>query len=165
MKKLIIVRHAKSDWGQTGQPDKLRPLNERGKRDAPMMGERLLHKGELPDHILSSTATRAEQTTKLLCKGMGHPENIIQWDDSLYHASPSTIWRSIALTHDAVNYLMVVCHNPGITEFVNQLAGSLTDNMPTCGMACFAIDTTTWSQAQGQPAKLLFYDFPKNAVY
>ncbi len=162
MKKLLIVRHAKSDWSLQGQTDKMRTLNERGRANAPMMGMRLKTRGEIPQRILCSTATRAEQTAKLLCAGMLLDESLIQYYEQLYHADSEAIWNHVWTAPNDVDYIMIVCHNPGITYFINDVSGGITDNVPTCGMACFEWECTSWAEVKAASPRLIFYDFPKN---
>jgi phosphohistidine phosphatase len=161
MKTLIMVRHAKSDWTNPLQKDFDRTLNERGLANAPMMGSRLLQRGILIDSILSSTARRAEQTANLIANSLQYPSANINWQAHLYHAEPDTIFDCISETKNTINNLLVVCHNPGITNFVNSICGVVTANMPTCGMAAFQIATDDWNELYLSKSKLLFFDFPK----
>lgn len=161
MKTLLAVRHAKSDWGVPYEKDFDRPLNERGKSDAPKMAKRIAEKNCIPDIIITSTANRALTTARLMAKEWNFPlEHFIQ-EPQLYHASPETILlclkKYIQAAHQRV---MFVCHNPGITEFVNEFSNLRTDNIPTCGVC--AIQWQYWDQMDKQRGQLLFYDFPKN---
>jgi phosphohistidine phosphatase len=162
MKTLLICRHAKSDWSNLYIKDYDRTLNDRGLRDAPMMGQRLLARKYLPELIISSTAKRAEQTALLISKEIGYDVKKIQWEEKLYHAPPQIIQDVLFATDNAINSIMIVCHNPGITDFVNVLANNLVDNIPTCGMAAFYIDTKRWEDYPTAKTDLYFYDFPKN---
>ncbi|MBL7766176.1 MAG: histidine phosphatase family protein [Chitinophagaceae bacterium] len=164
MKTLLIVRHAKSDWTYIDQKDIERSLNDRGLRDAPMMGQRLKGRGFMPDLILSSSAKRAAQTASLMAQELQYPIEKIRWEDKLYHALPDVIQSCIFGVENEVDTLIVVCHNPGITYFVNGLLGPFTDNIPTCGMAAFRFDTLKWEEYPTVKAKLLFFDFPKNGI-
>jgi phosphohistidine phosphatase len=162
LKKIIICRHAKSSWSTIGQQDFERPLNDRGNIDAPNMGKRLLQKNILPELIISSTAQRAKETTWHLCKALNLDIRDILWYDELYHASEATIDDIVATTADKYNHIMVVCHNPGITYWVNQQAGILTDNVPTCGMFAFEADTKTWTNYKAAIKNINWYDYPKS---
>ncbi len=164
MKTLLVIRHAKSDWNNPLQRDFERTLNKRGLSDAPMMGNRLLHKGIKVDLLLSSTAKRAAQTAEAIAECIQYPIPQIKWEANLYHASPETITNEIIATADRVNCLLVVCHNPGITHFINSICGSITANMPTCGIAAFSIACDHWIDFPIAKAALSFYDFPKNTV-
>ncbi len=162
MKTLIIVRHAKSDWTNPLQKDFDRTLNERGLMNAPMMGKRLASRKINVDLIVSSTAIRAAQTAELIANAIYYDTKKIKWLNKLYHASPATIESVIFELDDNISTAMIVCHNPGITNFVNSICGVVTDNMPTCGIAAFNIDTNYWHQFPTSKAALLFFDFPKN---
>jgi len=164
MKTLLLCRHAKSDWSNLYQADYDRSLNERGLHDAPMMGQRLAARGFHPDLMVASTAQRAAQTATLLSGPLGYPAADIQWEKPLYHAPPRVIRDLIFSIPNSVQHLLVVCHNPGITDFVNSLCGHITDNLPTCGMAAFYIDTERWEDYPQAKVSLYFYDFPKNGI-
>lgn len=161
MKSIILTRHAKSDWSNLYVKDFDRELNHRGLHDAPMMGRRLSSRHILPDLIIASTAKRAAQTAELIAENCGFNKNSIQWDINLYHAPPHRIEEVLYATSDNIQTLMIVCHNPGITEFVNSIAGSLCDNLPTCGMAAFSFEATSWNEFKLAKPSLLFYDTPK----
>ncbi len=162
MKTLILTRHAKSEWSHLLQKDYDRELNERGLRDAPLMGLRLSKRKLNIDCLISSTARRAEQTVLLIAEVIGFKAESIHWFDKLYHASPSLIQDVLLETDDRYKTILVVCHNNGITDFANSLACVVTDNMPTCGMIAFTIDTDSWSDFATAKKTLLFYDYPKN---
>ncbi|MBK7762737.1 MAG: histidine phosphatase family protein [Bacteroidetes bacterium] len=162
MKRLILIRHAKSDWSNLQQKDFDRELNSRGLRDAPMMGNRLAKRELGIDLLLSSTAKRTEQTSKMIAKELAFPFEKIMWTDKLYHAPAAIIEDVILEIEDDFNCIVVVCHNNGITDFINQLAGNIIDNLPTCGMVGFDIESDTWRNLSMAKKKLLFYDYPKN---
>jgi len=161
MKNLILIRHAKSDWSNIGQKDYDRELNERGLRDAPMMGKRLAQRDLNIDLVIASTAQRAAQTASLIATEINYPLDKIQWEDKLYHAQPPIIQDTILETDDTYQTIIVVCHNNGITDFANSLAGVITDNMPTCAIMAFNIDANSWHDFVNAKKTLLFYDYPK----
>lgn len=162
MKTIIITRHAKSDWGNLNQRDYDRPLNDRGLRDAPNMGKRLLKRNLSIDKIVASTAKRAAQTANLIAAAITYDLAKIEWHDSLYHAPPATISEVIFGFNNEWNTVLIVAHNNGVTDFANSLCGYFTDNMPTCAMAAFRIDCEQWSDFPLAKKELLFYDFPKS---
>ena len=162
MKTIILTRHAKSDWGIPGQADYDRPLNARGKSDAPMMGARLAKKPISVDLLISSTAKRAAETAILIAHELTYNTDGIQWLDRLYHAKPRVIQDVILETDDNHNTILIVCHNNGITEFANSLSGTVTADMPTCAMMAFTIDIESWKDFPLAKKTLLFYDYPKN---
>jgi phosphohistidine phosphatase len=164
-RKLLLVRHAKSDWANPEEKDYNRPLNARGLRDAPVMGGRLKTRSMVPDLIIASTANRAAATARLMAQAMGYEENRIQWEDKLYHAPPSvfkTIIETSGIGTDIVT-LMIVAHNPGITEFANQITEKFSiDNMPTCSMVAVEAEAPDWESFIQATPGLLFFDYPKN---
>lgn len=161
-KRIVIIRHAKSSWAELGQPDFDRPLNSRGKENAPVMGKRLLQYGLQPDAIYASTAKRAKQTAQLIAAATGFAGDI-HWDRFLYHASPERLEDQICAADDACNTIYIVAHNPGITEMVNEaIPGFTTDNVPTCGIVAFSIAADTWTEYHQAKKQLILYDYPKN---
>jgi phosphohistidine phosphatase len=161
MKKLILTRHAKSDWSNRLQKDFDRELNERGLNDATMMGLRLAKRDIKIDNLISSTATRAKQTALLIANEIKYDQNKIDWIDKLYHAPPYIIQEVVLEVDDNFNTILIVCHNNGISDFANSLTGFVTDNMPTCGMMAFDIETETWAGFETAKKTLSFYDYPK----
>ncbi len=161
MKKLFIVRHAKSDqsfWGN----DFERPLNERGKTDAPVMGKRLMEKEPGIDAWVSSPAKRAKKTAELFCAAYNKNEKDIIYISSLYHAPAETFYEVIANLDNGFNAVAIFSHNPGITYFVNSLAASARiDNMPTCAIFAIQSDISEWSQFAKAKKEFLFFDYPK----
>jgi phosphohistidine phosphatase len=161
MKTIIVCRHAKSSWDVIGMKDFDRTLNDRGNKDAPMMGMRLQQRQLKIDTILSSTANRAAQTAQHLAAAILLDGNKMQYKSSLYHASADSITNHILCIDNAVDTAIIVCHNPGITHWANEQTGFLMDNMPTCGMIAFTINTSDWTSFESAKKKLLFFDYPK----
>lgn len=162
---LLLVRHAKSDWGNPQQQDYDRPLNARGQRDAPEMGRRLKTMGHVPDLIIASTANRAAATARLIAAAMGYAEAHIHWLDSLYHAPPRVFEEVMATSgiDRNIKTLMMVAHNPGITEFANQITEKFSiDNMPTCSIVAVKAESHDWESFISAGPGLLFFDYPKN---
>ena len=162
MKRLVLIRHAKSSWANPLQSDFDRPLNDRGEHDAPMMGERLKAAAILPDLVIASTAKRAAQTAKRVCKGMGYDTEKIDWQEELYHCVPSVFEELIYGVDDAVTTLAIVAHNPGISEFAASLDNTKAiHHMPTCAVAGFEIDADRWTDFHLAKKKTILYDTPK----
>lgn len=162
MRRLTLVRHAKSSWRDDTLADHERPLAERGERDAPRMGERLRERGERPELILTSSAKRALATAECLARAIGYPPQALQIEPDLYLADSATILAVVAARDDSINELMIVGHNPGLTELVDELVPDLRmDNLPTCGIV--AIDSTAkhWSELGSPNASVAYYDYPK----
>ena len=164
MKTLFIIRHAKSSWDASNVDDFERPLNDRGKRDAPRMGKRFKEKDIHPGLLLSSPATRAFSTAKRIAKVLKYPKDDIKTDRRLYHADEETMLRVVRELKDNQNVVMIFGHNPGLTEFVNSLMdGQLDiDNVPTCGVVAFQFDSDSWKNVDWGKGKLLFFDYPKS---
>jgi phosphohistidine phosphatase len=160
-KWMLIIRHAKSSWAAGVRTDFERPLNDRGLQDAPEMGRRLLQKGMVPQVFLSSPANRAQTTARLMATAMQYPEAGIVLLKELYHAPVPVFYDVIAQVSNAIDSVAIFSHNPGITEFVNELSPQLIPNMPTCGV--FAVKATIqhWADFAAAPKEMLFFDYPK----
>ncbi len=161
MKTLTLVRHAKSSWKDNSLADRERPLNKRGKRDAPEMGRRIAAAGIRPSLIVSSPAVRAWTTAKIVAGQIGYPREFLQRDNALYLASVNGILDAIVAQDPGFNSLMLVGHNPGFTDFANYLVPGLTNNIPTAGVVSVEFDSDDWSLYDKPPAELLLYDYPK----
>ena len=163
MKSLILVRHAKSDWNDATLSDRQRPLNERGERDAPLMGQRLIGHGIRPSLIIASPAVRAWTTAKIIANELGYPIEFLQREDSLYLASLDDLLDAVVAQDNGFDNLMVVGHNPGMTDFANFLVPGLTGNLPTAGVVSVTLDREDWSLYGSPDASLVTYDYPKLA--
>ena len=161
MKTLTLVRHAKSSWSNTNLSDRKRPLNKRGKRDAPIMGKRILEHGIRPSLIVSSPATRAWTTAKIIAREISYPLEFLQREDSLYLASLNEILDVIMEQDNEFNSLMVVGHNPGLTSAANFLSPGLTHNLPTAGVVSVQVDQDDWNLFERPKTRLLVHDYPK----
>lgn len=161
MKILTIVRHAKSSWSDSGLSDKKRPLNRRGERDAPIMGERIHEHGVRPSLIVSSPATRAWTTAKIVAAALNYPREFLQKEDRLYLASLDDILDVVVAQDNSFNNLMLVGHNPGMTDFANFLVPGLTSNLPTAGVVSVEIERDDWSLYERPATQLLVHDWPK----
>jgi phosphohistidine phosphatase len=147
MKYILLLRHAKSSWKDTSLSDHDRPLNKRGKRTAPVMGQRLAIKECQPHHIISSTAKRALDTASIVANEIAYSIEHIEIKGELFHAWPDEISKVIAQCDDSINNLMVVGHNPGMTIFANQLLKSHRfDNIPTAGLVTISLDINNWQE-------------------
>lgn len=163
MKTLTIVRHAKSSWNEPGLGDRERPLNKRGKRDAPVMGERIADAGIRPSLIVSSPATRAWTTAKVIAEKLTYPVEFLQRENELYLASLNDILNVVVAQDEGFKSLMVVGHNPGLTDFVNYLSPGLTNNLPTAGVVSVNIDQDHWNLYERPKTELVLHDYPKKA--
>jgi phosphohistidine phosphatase len=162
MKTLFLIRHAKSSWGDTALPDKDRPLNDRGRRDAPKMGERLAKRDVKPDLILSSPAMRALKTAEIIAKKLDYRRKDIVVDDRLYAVGADDLLDVIRKLGDKLERVMLFGHNPELTELAHRLSSKIT-HMPTCAVAEFTFDAKSWSKiGKVKPAKVTL-DYPKKS--
>ena len=160
MKSLYLIRHAKSNQ-ELGVEDFERPLNDRGKKDAPAMGKRLQNKGLTIDAFISSPAKRAKQTAELFAKKAGFREDAIQYLPDLYLADPAALRKVIEGMDDRYGSAAIFAHNPGITEMANLLTDARIDNMPTCAIFAVSISTDRWADFMQAERAYLFFDYPK----
>jgi phosphohistidine phosphatase len=162
VKQLILLRHAKSSWDDAVS-DVDRPLAVRGERDAPRMGKRLKARRARPVLILTSHAARAHRTAELVAQTLKIGRRGLKIEHALYLASPDEILGVVAGQDDALSCVLLVGHNPGLTELVNRLLPDLAlDNLPTSGVVAVDLTTASWRDAATAGAKLAYYDYPKN---
>ena len=143
MKQLFVIRHAKSSWKHEGLTDHERPLNARGERDAPRMGERLRDADLLPDRILSSDAVRARQTALIVRESAGCTAPLLLLRE-LYLAAPETYLAHLSRLDATVRRAMVVGHNPGLEELTRLITGQ-DEALPTAALVHVRLDASTWS--------------------
>jgi phosphohistidine phosphatase len=165
MKRLLIVRHAKSSWTNPLIADFDRPLNKRGEKDAPRMARRLKERKIIPNLVITSPATRAVSTCKEFCEELGYPIERIQSEKKLYHASEKEILSILQLIKDhpkdKEEIVILFGHNPGLTEFANSLLNEDIENIPTCGIISCSLDINSWKELNWESGKLEFFDYPK----
>jgi phosphohistidine phosphatase len=153
MKTLLILRHAKSSWKDPDLPDHDRPLNKRGKHDAPRMGK-LLKDGELiPDLIISSTAARAKKTAELVAKACKYKGEEIVSSHSLYGAEPTDYLKILQELSDKYKAVLVIGHSPSVEETVEVLTDSADVIMPTCALAHISLPIQNWAELNKQKIK------------
>ena len=167
MKKLILLRHAKSSWKHPGLSDHDRPLNKRGRAAAPVMAHWLRDQGHLPDAILCSSSKRTQETVERMRGAVPEiPEPLMIRD--LYHAAPATIMRKLRTFDDPdADALMVVAHEPGTGALARQLAGSRADQIdafPTAAAAVFLLDIVDWGDASSDRARLIAFAKPRELM-
>lgn len=161
MKTLLLIRHAKSDWNDPALKDFDRPLNDRGKRDAPAMAIRLLDKKVKIDAFISSPAKRARKTSELFAKEYKRKKEEIIFFDELYLAQPPAFYDVISKTDDRYKCIAVFSHNPGIADFANMLADVRIDDMPTCAIFAVKIKEGSWEDFEVSEKEFWFFDYPK----
>ncbi len=163
VKRLILLRHAKSSWADTDTSDFDRPLNRRGKDNAPVMGQRLLARGERPSLLVTSPAARAKKTIRRVARELGFPLEFIHREDDLYLASAESILAILRQQDDHFNSILLCAHNPGITLLANRIPEVSIDNVPTCGLLCINTGVPSWKSLDPQDWTLDYFDYPKKA--
>lgn len=159
MKKLMLVRHAKSGWDIPDLSDFERPLNIRGEETAPEMVMRLVDQGIIPQYIVSSPAERAKATAMIFAEGfkLAEPE----YNRAIYEASYTTLHSVVNSLPDAYDFIALFGHNPGISELVYYLTDKMYD-MPTCAVIIIDFDVESWQSISGSTGTIAYYDYPKN---
>lgn len=160
-KNLLLVRHGKSDWGNLALKDFDRPLNKRGKQNAPEMADRLLKKDFKFDTMLSSPAKRAKSTAKYFAEA--YYVETIQYEASIYEANTNTLLRVINALDDSAETVIMFGHNPGFTDLANELSDADIYNIPTAGMVLISFPFDSWKMVSRGTGDLVFFDYPKNS--
>ncbi len=164
MKNLLIMRHAKSDWGNSTLPDFDRPLNNRGKTSAPAMGNELLKRKKIPDLIISSPAKRAKTTAEMVSIVFGL-DNPIQFENEFYFGHIAEIIRIVKKTGNSYDRIMVVGHNPTLEDLIDELI--IDDNgysMPTAAIASILFDVDRWEEIDKKTGILEWLIIPKELM-
>ena len=164
MKRLLLLRHAKAVPATDPLVDIDRPLAERGERDARRIGERLREQQQQPALIVASPAARALRTAQLVAGTIDYPRDAIALDRRLYLAEPAAIIEIIAAQDAAIESLLVVGHNPGLTDLTHQLLPAFdVDDLPTCAIVGLDYaDAASWRRIASDAATISYYDYPKN---
>lgn len=165
MKTVLILRHAKSDWGGHSLADFERPLNKRGLEDAPRMGRFLATCGALPDKILASPAKRAKQTVELVVKASDYGQ-AVEWHDSFYEGNSASLLTALQHLPAEVERVMLVGHNPILEETVGLLctdeeADAWIIKIPTAGLVCIELDIENWAEVEPGGGILRWFVIPK----
>ena len=164
MKRIFVVRHAKSSWGDLTLPDHARPLNERGRRDAPIMAALCVERNHVPDMIICSNAKRARETSEYFVKAFGLNPQSFRLESGLYHAPSDKYFEEAILIDDIHSSVMMFGHNPGITYLANEVSSTFVDNVPTCGILIIESSANAWSDVDISNCKLLDFLYPKMLV-
>lgn len=160
-KQLLLVRHGKSDWGNLDLKDFDRPLNKRGKENAPEMAERLVNKGFKPDLLVSSPAKRAKSTAKYFAEAYCFEQ--IQYENTIYEANTTALLKVVNDLNDSADKVLMFGHNPGFTDFANELCNADIYNIPTAGMVLISFPFDSWQLVSRGTGDLVFFDYPKNS--
>ena len=159
MKTLLLMRHAKSSWADPTQPDFERPLNERGRTAAPLMGRFLRRQSLQPDAVVCSPAARARETATLALDAAGF-DTAVRYEARIYEASAARLLAVVNEIAEPAATALLVGHNPGLEEFVRLLTGA-QERMPTAAVACVALDTPAWREVKPHGGRLAWLVRPK----
>lgn len=159
MKKLFIIRHAKSSWKDYSLDDFDRPLNKRGFKNAPFMGDYLEARRITPDIILSSPALRAKTTAKIIANKIEYNKKIV-YEKSIYEADTRTLHNTLNALDNRYNIVFLIGHNPGLNLLVESYVG-LNENIPTCGVVELEVQADSWKDISSENIKLLSFNYPK----
>lgn len=162
MKRVIIARHAKSDWSEAGLDDIDRPLKFRGVSDAYNMAGRLKKRKIHPDLILSSPATRAIHTALIHARELLCDPDVLRITNTLYHSGPGDIIEMIRKLDEQYHSIMLFGHNPGFTDLANHFLAVPLDNIPTAGIVILDFQAATWQEVQRGALVADAFDYPKN---
>ena len=162
MKILYLMRHAKSSWSFDDLSDHQRPLNGRGRDDAPAMGRALAGRHITIDYLLSSSAVRAMSTAALVANEINYPHEQITVLDDLYRADAPGLLRVLRHCPDTAGSVLLVGHNNTITEVANQLSPSQLNEMSTAAIVCLHFRAEYWADIDRSNAEFYFYDTPRN---
>lgn len=162
---LLLVRHAKSSWDDPDLADHARPLNKRGKREAAAIAQRVVHRPDRPQLIVTSPATRARRTAEAMAAALGFEPKSLVVDPRVYDATVTTLLEVIRSLDDRHAHVMLVGHHPGITDTVNALTAAKIDKMPTCSVAEIRLDIPSWAEVREGGAVLLELLTPKDDAH
>jgi len=157
MKTLLLIRHAKAEWGDLGQQDFARSLSERGIKQAHDITQQLKAKNLMPDMILSSSAKRTQMTTQVLTAAMAGSVPQVEWCDALYLAEPSVLLHAAQQVENGVHTLALVAHNPGLSELSNDLLGGFVDEMSPASVVAISWAVQHWSDISENTGTLCAY--------
>ena len=166
MRTLLLIRHAKSSWGNPGLRDFDRPLNERGLHDAPKMAKFLSNQGLKPELIVSSPAKRALTTALFFAEAFNINPAEVQREPQIYEALPQEILKIISALPSELKSVALFGHNPTFTEVANQFASesNFIENVPTCGVVMINSSADRWSALYEGNTKITACYFPKEVL-
>lgn len=162
MRTLTIIRHAKSSWADEGLTDFERPLNERGRRDAPIMAARLQQAVGQPNLLVSSPALRAITTARVFADVLGISTDSIALNAKIYDASVGTLMQIVQNMDAQYAHIALFGHNPGLSELSQRLARCDFSELPTCGMAHIVFDVDDWRDISANSGTLRYSSWPKD---
>jgi phosphohistidine phosphatase len=161
-KTIFLIRHAKSSWDDPSLQDFDRPLNERGKKDAPIMAKKLKDKKIKIDAFVSSPAKRARQTCKYFANEFDFKKKEIILEPELYEAGQENFLKVIESLKNKWDHVAIVSHNPGITSLANSLTETRIDDMPTAAVFALNIEADKWKDFRKAKREFLFFEYPQH---
>lgn len=164
MKTLVLVRHAKSSWKDPSLEDIARPLNKRGKRDAPLMSRHLYSTGVRPELIVCSPSRRTRDTAAFFKKQFDWKEDQFVVDQRLYHGDVFDINEVLSGLGNEFEQVMIFVHNPGITAYINQESNLSVSNIPTCGVVVLDSEVSSWSNFTTSNKEVRYSFYPKRII-
>lgn len=161
MRLLTLIRHAKSSWDHPELSDFERPLNERGRRDAPRMAALIGKSLGRPDRLVTSPALRAITTARVFAATLGIDEYALQVQPRIYEATDATLLKLVCGLDDGDRHVMMFGHNPGFSELAHRLARCAFDDMPTCAVVQIELAVKVWQDTHAGCGNLRHYLYPK----
>jgi len=161
MKTIYIVRHAKSSWGDFDVSDHERTLMPIGIKKTKKVIGFLKRENVSVDLIISSSAVRAFETAKLIADAIGYDSDLIVKNKTLYHAGVDDVYNELFAIDNSINSVMIVAHNPTLTDFVNEFVESPITNLPTTGVVSVSFDVDSWENMVNAKFKVNFVVFPR----
>ena len=161
-KTVVLIRHAKSSWNHPELSDFERPLNGRGKRDSPYMGQKLNSRGIVFDQMFSSPSQRTTQTARNICNEIAFDFDAIEFENAIYHGGTDDLIDIIQGADETSQTIAIYAHNPGITYLANYLQkDEYIANIPTCGIVSIEFALDNWLDIGDGKGNLNFFDYPK----
>lgn len=161
-KQLLLIRHAKSDWGSASLTDFNRPLNRRGNANAPEMAERMVKQRIVPQLVVSSPAVRALTTARYFAKSWHILSEDIVEEKAIYEANIKTLLGVVNNFDNQFEQIALFGHNPGLTDLANYLSNGHIYNMPTCSVVIIEFPFENWKEISSDTGKVVLFDYPKN---
>ncbi|MBN1904764.1 MAG: histidine phosphatase family protein [Deltaproteobacteria bacterium] len=161
MKTIYLLRHAKSSRDDTTLDDFERPLNNKGRESLVIMGKLLNDLDVMPDIIISSPASRAAMTARAIASKIHYPLDKISYREALYLSEKDILIEEIKNIKNTFKSVMVVGHNPGITDLANFLGDKKIDDIPTCGLCSIEFALRSWKDIDGHSGRIKFIEYPK----
>ncbi|MDN5129533.1 SixA phosphatase family protein [Aliarcobacter butzleri] len=163
MKKLVLIRHAKSDWSNPFLDDFLRPLNKKGKKNAPLMAKLLKEKNIRPDFIISSPSIRTKQTLEYFIKELNYNDEV-KLEESIYEAPYENLLKVIKDIPNIHKIVFLIGHNPGLCDLTNFLVDKNFENIPTCSIVEIDFYVKNWKDISKENSSLISFEYPKKYI-